>query len=148
MAGKRNRVESAERLFVKTKATLDIFDLLSPVRKERLLISFCTTKFCSSRLKFWRKNSSRRQTSCSSVVSIQNVWLDTHGGQQTYMRLAPEDEYLSDHPEELIGVSVWFFQPPGPAIKEINTSAISPPNNCLKTALPSTSRGSNLLLST
>lgn len=33
--------------------TFDILDLLSPVKKERLLISFCTTKFCSSLLKFW-----------------------------------------------------------------------------------------------
>lgn len=134
-ARKGTRVERAERLFVKTKATLDIFDLLSPVRKERLLISFCTTKFCSSLLKFWRKNNGRRQMSYSSLATFS---LNAHGVQQTYMRLAPEDEYLSDHSEELIGVSVWFFQPPGPAVKEINTSAISPPNDCLKTALPST----------
>lgn len=34
--------------------TLAILLLLSAVRKDMLLISFCTTKFCSSRLKFCR----------------------------------------------------------------------------------------------
>lgn len=33
--------------------TLAILLLLSAVRKDMLLISFWTTKFCSSRLKFW-----------------------------------------------------------------------------------------------
>lgn len=33
--------------------TLAILLLLSAVRNDMLLISFCTTKFCSSRLKFW-----------------------------------------------------------------------------------------------
>lgn len=34
--------------------TLAILLLLSAVRNDMLLISFWTTKFCSSRLKFWR----------------------------------------------------------------------------------------------
>lgn len=34
--------------------TLDILDLVSLIRKDMLLISFCTTKFCSSLLKFWK----------------------------------------------------------------------------------------------
>lgn len=33
--------------------TLAILLLLSAVKKDMLLISFWTTKFCSSRLKFW-----------------------------------------------------------------------------------------------
>lgn len=44
------------------------------------------------------------------------------GDKGTYVWLAPEDKNLSDHSEELIGVSIWFFQPAGPAVKEINTS--------------------------
>ena len=35
----------------------------------------------------------------------------------TYVRLAPEDKYLSNHSEELIRVSVRFLQPPRPAVK-------------------------------
>lgn len=41
----------------KKAPTLAILLLLSAVRKDMLLISFWTTKFCSSRLKFWRGGS-------------------------------------------------------------------------------------------
>lgn len=34
--------------------------------------------------------------------------------QKTYMWLAPKDKDLCHHPEELIRVSIWFFQPPWP----------------------------------
>lgn len=47
------RVKRVANTHSKSSAfTLDIFVLASPVRKPKLLISFCTTKFCSSRLKF------------------------------------------------------------------------------------------------
>lgn len=38
---------------------------------------------------------------------------------QTYMGLAPEDEDLGHHPEELGGVGVRLLQPPGPETEMI-----------------------------
>ena len=42
--------------------TLAILLLLSAVRNDMLLISFWTTKFCSSRLKFWWGRQCQDQT--------------------------------------------------------------------------------------
>lgn len=47
--------------------TLDILDLVSLIRKDMLLISFCTTKFCSSLLKFWN-------TQKISAKSTDDIW--------------------------------------------------------------------------
>lgn len=32
----------------------------------------------------------------------------------THMGFTPEDEDLRHHPEELSGVCIWLFKPPGP----------------------------------
>lgn len=45
--------ETLSRRVKQYRNTFDIFDLVSVMRKDMLLISFCTTKFCSSLLKFW-----------------------------------------------------------------------------------------------
>ena len=37
------------------------------------------------------------------------------GRGDTHMRFGPENEDLSHHPEELVGVSVRLLQPSGPA---------------------------------
>ncbi len=52
--------------------TFDIFILLSPVRNARLLISFCTTKFCSSLLKFYKQ---RAETSAGNLEIIASSWI-------------------------------------------------------------------------
>lgn len=52
-----------------TTLTFDIFVLLSPVRNARLLISCCTTKFCSSLLKFYEQ---RAETSSGNLEMISN----------------------------------------------------------------------------
>ena len=69
--------------------TFDILVLLSPVRKERLLISFCTTKFCSSRLKFCRSDKGYVQNRTGFVLFCSNynnrIRFCTHTHTQIYI---------------------------------------------------------------
>ena len=97
---------------------MDMLVLPSPVRKPRLLISFWTTKFCSSLLKFCVAIQQIREAVATNNDKKQ--WIDQNpvgfGGRpgETYAGLAPEDEDLRHHPEELCGVSVGLLQPLGP----------------------------------
>lgn len=53
--------------------TLAILLLLSAVRNDMLLISFWTTKFCSSRLKFWWQRQYWGQSGCGEGTSGQQL---------------------------------------------------------------------------
>lgn len=101
--------------------TLAILLLLSAVRNDMLLISFWTTKFCSSRLKFWwgrkcEKGSDSRggegRASQGSRFSGKTKRVEKAGG--THVGLGPVDEDLAHHPEQLLGTGVRLCQPVGP----------------------------------
>ena len=88
--------------------TLAILLLLSAVRNDMLLISFWTTKFCSSRLKFWWGRQCRDQTGWRGSQQGGAEWTGTHVG------LGPVDEDLAHHPEQLLGAGIGLRQPVRP----------------------------------
>lgn len=70
--------------------TFDILHLVSVMRKDILLISFCTTKFCSSLLKFcrWQHDTHQHSFCLMWAVSFQKtrfisrVWVGFSSAQQ------------------------------------------------------------------
>lgn len=96
--------------------TLAILLLLSAVRKDMLLISFWTTKFCSSRLKFWWGRQCRGSGWGAGIFRQQLRVLWRGGVQQvgTHMGLGPVDEDLAHHPEQLLGAGIRLCQPVRP----------------------------------
>lgn len=69
--------------------TLDIFVFASPVRKPKLLISFWTTKFCSSRLKFWVQEDKKQNKKRNQEKHPQDQWY--HWYQTSLLWIGPLD---------------------------------------------------------
>lgn len=75
-----------------------------------LLISFWTTKFCSSRLKFWWGWGRR----CRDQPRWQAKRESRQGGAEwagTHVGLGPVDEDLAHHPEQFLGAGIGLGQP-------------------------------------
>lgn len=92
--------------------TLLILLLLSAVRNDMLLISFITTKFCSSRLKFCNREKKKK----TGHVTWR-MWAATNGciqrqNKNTHVGFGPENKDLSHHSEQFLCVWVWACQPP------------------------------------
>lgn len=105
--------------------TLAILLLLSAVKKDMLLISFWTTKFCSSRLKFWWGKQCGAQTLRLAEAAHKPLSTsgdsDVGGGSQglvTHVGLGPVDEDFSHHPEQLLCIGVGLCQPVCPGGQE------------------------------
>lgn len=110
--GSGRKAEGAPTLPTKSSyrkaPTLAILLLLSAVRNDMLLISFWTTKFCSSRLKFWREKQCQDQPQWRGSWQGGAEWAGTHVG------LGPVDEDLAHHPEQLLGAGIGLRQPVRP----------------------------------
>ena len=102
--------------------------LLSAVRNDMLLISFITTKFCSSRLKFYNRARDTQDTWPTAKDMSHYKWMHSKV-KLTHMRFGPENKDLSNHSEELLCIRVWACQPPCPATAQIALSlTTSSPN--------------------
>lgn len=77
-----------------------------------LLISFITTKFCSSRLKFYKVDSKESKQRLIKEVNFPTDISFQRQDEQTHMGFGPENKDFSNHSEKFFCIWIRAGQPP------------------------------------